>query len=143
METNIIVDISPPIPYLAKFWFSSYGPKCCQPIKLQDSLKCNISRMKWMMKFIFGMQINIEVFYNIFRKAWGEWSWFFAFKQTRKKLIVSHWVCVAMHTQSTQNNKFTISLVFNRFFSRKTWRMKLIFCQQINVKGFFKLLLSF
>ena len=38
METNVVVDISPPIPYLAKFWFSSYGPKCCQPIKLQDSL---------------------------------------------------------------------------------------------------------
>ena len=38
METNVVVDISPPIPYLAEFWFSSYGPKCCQPIKLQDSL---------------------------------------------------------------------------------------------------------
>ena len=44
MGTNIVVDISPPIPYQAKFWFSSYGPKCCQPIKLQDSLKCNISK---------------------------------------------------------------------------------------------------
>ena len=37
METDI-VDISPPIPYLSKFWFWSYGPNCCQPIKLQDSL---------------------------------------------------------------------------------------------------------
>ena len=43
METDI-VDISPPIPYLARFSFLSYGPKCCQPVKLQDSLKCNISR---------------------------------------------------------------------------------------------------
>ena len=43
METNI-VNISPPIPYLEKFWFSSYGPKCCQPIKLQDYLKCNIKK---------------------------------------------------------------------------------------------------
>ena len=41
MKTNVVGDISPPIPYLAKFWFSSYGPKCSQPIKLQDSLKCN------------------------------------------------------------------------------------------------------
>ena len=32
MKANIVVDISPPIPYLAKFWFSIYGPKCCQPI---------------------------------------------------------------------------------------------------------------
>ena len=38
METNIF-DILSPIPYLAKFWFSSYGPKYCQSIKLQDSLK--------------------------------------------------------------------------------------------------------
>ena len=60
METNIITDISPPIPYLAKFWFLSYGPKCCQPIKLQDFLKCNISKKKWMMKFIFGMQIKTK-----------------------------------------------------------------------------------
>ena len=38
-------------------------PKCCWSVKLQDSLKCNISRKKWMTKFIFGMQTNIEVFY--------------------------------------------------------------------------------
>ena len=35
-----------------------------------------------MMKFIFDMQINIEVFY---------------------KLILSFWVCVTRHAQSTQN----------------------------------------
>ena len=46
METNLVVYISPPIPYLAKLWFLSYGPKCCQPIKLQDSLKCDMSSMK-------------------------------------------------------------------------------------------------
>ena len=40
MKTNIVIDISPPIPCLAKFWFLSYGPKCCCPMKLQDSLKC-------------------------------------------------------------------------------------------------------
>ena len=46
MKTDIVIDISPPIPYLAQFWFLSYGPKWCQPIKLQDYLKCNISRKK-------------------------------------------------------------------------------------------------
>ena len=46
MKTNIVIDISPSIPYLVKFWFSSYGPKCCRPIKLQGSLKCNVSRKK-------------------------------------------------------------------------------------------------
>ena len=84
METNIVVDISPPIPYLTKFWFSIYGPKCCQPVKLQDSLKCNISRKKWMMKFVSGMQINIKVFY---------------------KLILSFWLCLTRHAQLTQNKK--------------------------------------
>ena len=52
---------------------------------VQDSLKCNISRKKWTMKFVFGMQINIEVFY---------------------KLILSLWVCIVRHAQSTQNKKF-------------------------------------
>ena len=37
MKTNIVTDISPPISCLAKSWFSSYRPKCCWPIKLQDS----------------------------------------------------------------------------------------------------------
>ena len=40
---NHIIYISPQTPYLEKFWFSSYGPKCCQAIRLQDSLKYNIS----------------------------------------------------------------------------------------------------
>ena len=52
MKTGIIINISPPITYLAKFCFSSYGQKYCWPMELQDSLKCNISRKKWMMKFI-------------------------------------------------------------------------------------------
>ena len=38
-----------------------------------------------MIKFIFGMQMNIEVFY---------------------KLIQSFWVCVTRRSQSTQNKKF-------------------------------------
>ena len=93
METNIVVDISPRIPYLAKFWFPSYSPKCCQPIKLQDSLKCNISGKKWMMKFTFGIQINMVVFY---------------------KLILSFWMCVTRHSQNTQSNIFAISLQYLR-----------------------------
>ena len=100
MKNDIVNDIWPPIPYLAKFSFLSYGPKCCQPIKLQDSLKCNISRKKWMMKFIFGMQINIEVFY---------------------KLILSFWVCV----YPVNAGEFTICLQIYRqpatFFKKKLW----------------------
>ena len=117
MKTNIAMDISPPIPYLGKLWFSSYGWKCCQQIKLQDSLKCNISRKKLMKKLIFGMQINIEVFY---------------------KLILSCWVCVTRHAQSTQNKKFT----YLCNISRKEWEMKLFFFLNINTKVFYKLIVS-
>ena len=70
-----------------------------------------------MMKFIFGMQIKIEVFY---------------------KLILSYWVCVTRHTQSTQNKKF--AYLCN--ISRKAWGDKLIFCLQINTKVFYKLIVS-
>ena len=136
METNIVVDISPQISYLAKFWFSSYGSKCCQPIKLQGFLKCNISKKKWMMKFIFGLQINIEVFYRLYYHFGfvqlgmpkvtkmrsldifaitpeKRCEVVFCMQMNAKvfyKLIVSLWVFLASHSQSTQNNKFTISL---------------------------------
>ena len=33
MKTDIVIDISQPIPYLTKFWFSSYGLKYCQAVK--------------------------------------------------------------------------------------------------------------
>ena len=59
------------------------------------------------MTCIFGMQVNIEVFC---------------------KLILSFWVCIARHAQSTQNKKV---------------KNEVDFFLQINIKGFFKLLLSF
>ena len=60
----IVINISPAIPYLEKFWFLSYKPKYYWPIKLEYSLKCSISR-KRIMKFILGMQMNMEVFYKV------------------------------------------------------------------------------
>ena len=101
---------------MAKLWVSSYGPKCCQPIKLQGSLKCNISRKKWIMNFTFGMQINIDVFV---------------------KLILSFWLCIIRHAQSTQN-KFA----YFCSISKKAWAMKLIFYLQINTNIFYKLIVS-
>ena len=64
IEKYIVINISPAIPYLEKFWFLSYKPKYYWPIKLQYSLKCSISR-KRIMKFIFGMLMNMEVFYKL------------------------------------------------------------------------------
>ena len=63
------------------------------------------------------MQINIEVFY---------------------KLILSFWVCVTRHAQSTQNKKF--AYLCN--ISRKAWVMKLVFCLQVKTKVFYKLIVS-
>ena len=118
MKTSIVIDISPPVAYLAKFWFSIYRRKCCWPIELQDSLKCNISRKKWMKKFIFVMSRNIGIFY---------------------KLILPSWVYVSRHAQSTQNKKF--AYIYN--ISRKTWGVKWFFCLQIDMKVFYKMILSF
>ena len=57
---------------------------------------CNISRKQWMMNFIFGMQIDIEVLH---------------------KVILSSWVCIARYAQSTLNEKFAYFCII----SRKTW----------------------
>ena len=41
---NIVIYISLETLYLKKFLLSSYGPKCSEPIRLEDSLKCNTSK---------------------------------------------------------------------------------------------------
>ena len=110
MKTNKVIDISLSIPSLTKVRFSSYGPKCCWSIKLQDSLKCNVSRKKWMMKCIFGKQIN----------------------RSFCKLIVSFEVCVARPGQSTQN-KFA----YLCGICRKT--LDEVFCLWINSKRFIQI----
>ena len=97
-------------------------PKSCQPIKLQDSLKCNIERkkwimqFKWMMQFIFCMQIKIEVFC---------------------KMILSFWVSGNWHAQSTQNKFAYLCNIYT-----KVWWMKLIFYLQINTKVSYNTIVS-
>ena len=54
-----------------------------------------------MINFIFGMQMNIEAFYN---------------------LILTFWLCITRHAQSTQNKFAYLCSI-----SRKAWVMKLIF----------------
>ena len=62
MENHMVIYILPRIPYLAKFWLSNFEPKCCsQSIRLQDSLKCNISIKKRGFKLSFCMYINIKI----------------------------------------------------------------------------------
>ena len=71
----------------------------------------------WMMKCIFGMQINIEVLYWLIN-------------------TIIYGVC--NQAQSTQNNKF--AYLCN--ISRKAWRMNLIFCLKINANVFHKMIVS-
>ena len=97
--------------------FTSYGQKCFRPIKLQDSRKCNISKMKTLIKCNFSMQINTEVFC---------------------KLLLLFWAYEARHAQSMQNKKF--AYLCNT--SRKTWGMKLIFCLEMNAKVSYNLVVS-
>ena len=85
MKSNIVIDTSTLFPYEAKLCFSNHRSKCGWTIKLQVSLKCNISRKKKVMEVIFGMQINIKVFY---------------------KLVLSFYVCVVRHAKITQTKKF-------------------------------------
>ena len=123
-------------------------------------LKCQKRKEWWR---IFSIQINIEVFYKFILSFWVCVTRYAQSSQNKKfaylcnilqkssryevdllllldtyifsKLIVSFWVWVARHVQSTQNDIFAIS--------QKMWRMKLIFCLQINLKGFCKLIHHF
>ena len=136
---------------------SSSSPKCCQPIKLQDSLKCNISRKKWIMNFTFDMSINILPFWvcvtrhaqstqnkfayfcSISRKAW---RMKLLFCLQIKVKVFSKWyylfrcVCPGM----SKLRKITDSLILCNIL-RKKWVMKLIFCMQISMKACYKLIL--
>ena len=44
MKIFIIYCVPAQIPYLKKFWFRRYGPKCSQPIRLLDFLINHVSR---------------------------------------------------------------------------------------------------
>ena len=158
MKTYFVIKVSPPIPSTPRFHHQSH-----QLNIWQNSDLCNISRKKWMMKCVFGMQINIKVLYkfilsfwvcvarhaqsaqnkkfaylcNISRIMWG-WSLFFVCRQTQKffyKLVVSLLVCVDRHTQSTQNNMFVISLQCH-FCLQLTWKFPTSWFQQFGHQRF-------
>ena len=56
------------------------------------------------------------------------------------KMIVSLWVCIVRHTQSTQNNKFTI---FLQYLQENLKDENDFLPVDISLKGFFKSILSF
>ena len=131
METNTVSDISSPIPYLQKFEFLSYRPKCCQLNKLQDFLKCNIARKKWMVKFIFCRQINMKVSYRLI-------STLLASKLSYKVIL---WILMGMikHSRSTQSNQFAMSL---QYLKKRSWEWS-SFLHGDKSQSFYKLALLF
>ena len=64
-------------------------PKCFRPVRLQDSLKCNISRKNLGIRLIFCLWINIRVSY---------------------KLVLSLMVGIVRHVHRTKYNKLAIPL---------------------------------
>ena len=135
MKNHCNIYTSPQTSSLTKLWFSNYEPKFCQPIRLQDSLKCNISREKWGIKLTLKNQtllqvvsiffwwrfrgntkvpkiISLQYLSKISKERLGI-NLIFCIKIDIKafyKLVPSFFLAMSRHPQSTKNNKFAISL---------------------------------
>ena len=99
---------------ILKLWFSSHGPKCYRQIKLQDSLKYNISRMMWMIKFIFGMQIRSCWSLQYLQKNMED-EVDLLHKDKHKRFLQCNSVTLHLYSQacaSTSNNKFAVPLQY-------------------------------
>ena len=70
-----------------------------------------------MIKFIFAMQVNLEVFY---------------------KLKLSFWVCVATHAQSAKKRSLDISAISPKSIGDDVF----FFCLQINTIVFYNMIVS-
>ena len=70
MKIYIICCVPAQIPYLGKFLFLRYGPKCSQPIRLQDFLINHISRTNQWNSLIFCMLIQIHINQKLSQNFW-------------------------------------------------------------------------
>ena len=109
MKTNIIIDISHPIPCLLRLWFLSCWPKYYWPKFILDNevfYKLILSFWVCIVGHPQKPKIrSLHIFDISPEKRWG-FKCIFCAKINMKslcKLIASHWVCVARHAQSTQN----------------------------------------
>ena len=73
MKIFIIYCVPAQIPYLKKFWFRRYGPKCSQPIRLLDFLINHVSRTN---------QWNSLIFLHVDTNSHKSWS-------------KNYWMCMA------------------------------------------------
>ena len=121
-------------------WQKSGWTKMVSVNQIAWFFKMYISRKKWMINCIFGMPINIEIFY---------------------KLILSFWVCVSRHVKSIYPKWVCRSCRISRkacgwssipkvlkiaslqcFYniSKKKLEINLSFCMQTNIKVCYKLI---
>ena len=70
MKIYIIYYLPEQIPYLGKLWFPRYGPKCSQPIRLQDVLIEHIFRTNQWNSLIFFIVIKIHINQSWSKKFW-------------------------------------------------------------------------
>ena len=115
MKTNIVIDISPPILFLAKFsskWCYHFGFVCPGMPKLSKITSllffCNILRKRWVMSYANNNEILLDTM-----KLMG-WS---SILKAPKIVILQ--------------------------YHEKKLKMKLIFCMQINTKVCYKLISTF
>ena len=61
MKTYIFCSVPAQIPFLRKFWFMRFGPKCSQPIRLQEFLINHISRTNQWNSLSFYLLTQIDI----------------------------------------------------------------------------------
>ena len=95
-----------------------------QNCKFQYSLKCNISRKKWIINFFFWMQINIKVFYMLILTFLVFYFYIFTHFQQKHTII-------SMYLWSKPLTKFHLLILFVRaFFKPKTPKMRVSTCRR-------------
>ena len=125
MKAIMVIDISLPITYLAKFWFSSCEPKCCWPIELQDSLKRKSQgRSEWWSLFL-ACRATAKL----------STSWFYHFRCEQPGM--------SKVPQIRSLHIFAISLEKHGGGGGGGGGVELLFCLQIDTKIFYKVLISF
>ena len=109
MKIYIICSVPAQIPYLGKKFFQRCGPKCCEPIRLQDFLINHIFRTNRWNSLIFYMLIQIHIkqkLIRIFLEGHGQ-----------------RWVLPAWSQDSEID-----------CISRINWRNELIFCMLVQIQ---------
>ena len=79
IKTYILCCVPAQVPYLGEFLFLRYGPKCSEPIRLQNFLISHISRTNRLNSLIFCMLIQIHINEKLIKKFWDwhgqKWVW--------------------------------------------------------------------